>query len=145
MYIGVALYKAGVKSIIDVGWTKRTDNIADQYDKINQFACDGLVFFSCQDLFRNAGKKEFANYAKKLTGLKLLKKKVTIRKNSSYKLNKQLTINKKYKSRIRYLSSKPGIATVSSKGVIKAKKKGKAVIYVIGVAGSRVSCNVKVK
>ena len=56
--------------------------------------------------------------------VKLNKKNLTIRVGENFKLK----VKGKVKGKVKWTSSKKSVATVSSKGLVKAKKKGKAVI-----------------
>lgn len=76
--------------------------------------------------------------------------KVTLKKGKSKTIKASYVMpkNKKQKVHIkkfRYESSNPAVATVSSKGKIKAKKKGKATIYVIAQNGVNKTIKVTVK
>lgn len=61
------------------------------------------------------------------------KKKLTLRKGKTFKLKVKVKVkpNKKKYKKVKYVSSNKKVATVSSKGKIKAKKKGTAKISVI--------------
>lgn len=66
---------------------------------------------------------------KKPNKISLNAKKKTLKKGKTFKVKVKFPKNT-YSYKLSYSSNKPKIATVSSKGVIKAKKKGKAVITV---------------
>lgn len=70
-----------------------------------------------------AGKKSRVSAPKKSTGTKVSRKKTT-KKNPVKKTAK----TKKKTSKVKWSSSRKKVATVSRKGVVKAKKKGKTVI-----------------
>ena len=79
--------------------------------------------------------------AKKVT---LNKKKVTLEKGESIKLKATVKNPAYYSGSIKWKSSDAKIATVNSKGMIKAKRKGKVTITV--TAGKiKTSCKVVVK
>lgn len=59
--------------------------------------------------------------------------KVTLKKGASYKLSAKASKGAK----LSYKSSKPGVVLVTKKGVLKAKKAGKATVTVTVKAGSR--------
>jgi len=76
---------------------------------------------------------------------RVAKKKVSLKKGKTYRIKiknapKRIKGAKKYKKdkikRFRYATSDPTIAKVSASGKIKAKRKGKCRIYVIGTNGS---------
>lgn len=80
----------------------------------------------------------------KTKGLKLPKKRVTLKRKESMVLRPErrpVTGTGK----IRYQSSNPKVAKVNQKGVIKAVKKGKAVITVRVSGGKKAVCKVTVK
>ena len=56
-----------------------------------------------------------------------------------------LKVKNKGKAKVRWSSSKKKIASVSSRGKVKAKKKGKATIKVIMKSGASAKCKVVVK
>ena len=62
MYIGLALYKAGENEEDDPGWKNSNENIAYQVSQIREKGCDGYVFFSAGDFYRNSADDELGNY-----------------------------------------------------------------------------------
>gem|GEM_PF-2861742 len=93
---------------------------------------------------------------KKLTYKKVTVSKKTLKKAKALKKGKTLKIkatavkeNKKVKAKphrpLAYESSNPSIATVTSKGVIKGKKKGSCTVYVYAQNGVFAKIPVKVK
>ena len=80
-------------------------------------------------------------------------KKVTLKAGKSYKINAKVNKLKKNKKLmpathtkvLRYISSNPGVATVSGAGVITAKAKGKCTVYVFAANGARQAVAVDVK
>ena len=96
------------------------------------------------------GKNKASNPAKVTVNSKVKKNKVTIKVKKTFKLKGAYASSaKKFKIKkvlpMRYESSNPKVATVSSKGVIKAKKKGTCYIYVYAQNGlyKRVKVTVK--
>ena len=72
MYIGLGLYKAGVGSSEDRGWKNSKTIIVNQIDSLNQYSSvGGFVLFSYQDFFKEGGKAEYANYIRKVSGLRI--------------------------------------------------------------------------
>ena len=81
---------------------------------------------------------------------KAKKNKVTLRKGKKFKLaGKQVAASKKLKVKVHrkvtYESTNSKVATVTSKGVIKAKKKGKCYVYAYAQNGvfSKIKVTVK--
>ena len=82
------------------------------------------------------------------TGIKLKKTKITLKKGKKTKIKATLQSKGKVATHIakfRYESSNKKIATVDSKGNIKAKKKGTVTIYVYAQNGLCKTIKVKVK
>lgn len=144
VYPGLALYRGGMKSNVDRGWKKRTDNIAKQVKLCDFYDCNGYIFFSYTYLFTPGGKKELASYMKYISSLSVDKTSLKVKKGKTCKLSKLVSVKDKYSSYIKYSSSNKKIATVSSSGVIKARKKGRVRITIKGIAGSSTSCLIKV-
>ena len=93
--------------------------------------------------------KKYSNPAK----IKLNKKKVTLKVGKKFKVkgkiklqfkNKKM-LSSKHAPTLRFSSGNPAIATVTSKGTIKAKAKGKTHIYVYAKNGLTKAVKVTVK
>jgi len=145
IYTGLALYKSGIISSTDRGWSKSNHNLINQVKISREYGCDGYVMFSYRYLFTKEGKREIATYMKSISGLKIKKSSVTLKKGKKYSLGKTVTINSPYPASFKYSSSKPRIASVSAKGIVKAKRRGIAQISVRAVGGSKVTCKIKVR
>lgn len=84
------------------------------------------------------------SYLEKPEKLKVKKKKITLRKGKSYQIKASVSPETVYDA-LKFRSSKKKVASVSSKGLIKARKKGTTVITVRTVNGIKVKITVKVK
>lgn len=127
MYIGLALYKAGTTLPEDRGFGISSSNIAKQIKKIRKVNVEGYVLFSYTSLYSTEAAKELKHYLQCIGKITLNKKKKTIRAGKKFKLKA-----KKWPSQIKnvkWRSSNKKIATVSKKGMVKAKRKGKVKIY----------------
>lgn len=62
LYIGLAAYKAGTDEAADPGWKNSDANLAGQVEQIYEKKCDGYVFFSAADFYRDEAKAELVNY-----------------------------------------------------------------------------------
>ena len=62
LYVGLAAYKAGAEDETDPGWIQSQSNLADQISQVKEKGCDGYVFFSASDLYREGAEEEFINY-----------------------------------------------------------------------------------
>ncbi len=65
MYIGLALYRAGMDDEVDLGWSKKTNIITSQVKELVKAGNPGFVLFSYRFLDNSsASKKEMKNYVK---------------------------------------------------------------------------------
>ena len=64
MVIGLGLYMSGVRSGVDIGWSKKSNNIVSQIKKQKASGCQGFVLFSGRYMTGKSGKKEMKNYRK---------------------------------------------------------------------------------
>ena len=95
------------------------------------------------------GNKKYTNVKK----VKIKKKKVTVKVGKTYKIKakivkykkKKKLMSKKHAPVLRYMSSDPAVATVSKKGKIKGKSKGKCDVFVFAVNGAIKTVKVTVK
>ena len=62
LYIGLAAYKAGLEEDADPGWKNSDRNLASQVEMLTEKGCDGYVFFSAGDFYRNSACDELGNY-----------------------------------------------------------------------------------
>jgi Uncharacterized protein conserved in bacteria len=69
MYVGLALYRAGISDSCDKGWKKSTDNIASQVKRIYSTGGEGYILFEASNLkSKSAAKKaEISNLEKLIT------------------------------------------------------------------------------
>lgn len=75
--------------------------------------------------------------------IKMNKQKITLSAGSTYKLKVKSISGTKNKS-VKYKSDKPQVATVSKKGIITAKKSGKASIVVKSKKNKRIKSTIRV-
>jgi uncharacterized lipoprotein YddW (UPF0748 family) len=143
MYIGLALYKAGYSLKEDPGWKKSSNNIAKQIKMLRSGNTEGYVFFDYSDLYRAGASKEVANYLKAIGKIRLNKKKKTLKAGKKFRLKAGGSPSRLVK-KVKWRSSNKKIATVSSGGLVKAKKKGKVRIYAY-YGSLKASCTVTVK
>lgn len=62
MYIGLAVYRAGSSSSLDLGWSKKSTNIISQIKQTKNAGGDGFVLFSSSYMYRSSSTKEMKNY-----------------------------------------------------------------------------------
>ena len=143
MYVGLALYKAGESLKGDEGWKKSSRNIASQVKKIKAGNSEGYIFFSYTDLYRSGAAKEIKHYLETVGRIRLNRTKKTLRAGKKFRLRATASVSR-FQSGIKWRSSNTKIATVSKKGVVRVKKKGKVRIYAT-YGKVKKSCLVKVR
>ncbi len=143
MYIGLALYKAGRNVSGDPGWKNSSSNIANQLNQIRSGNSEGYVLFSYLDLFRGTAGQEMKHYLENIGSLRISKKKKTMRKGKKFQL-RAYGWPDRLSWGVRFKSSNKKVASVSKKGLVRAKKKGKARVYAY-YGGRKVRCLVRVK
>ena len=62
LYVGLAVYKAGIVEEADPGWKNSDQNLALQVEQLTEKGCDGYVFFSAGDFYRSGADDELGNY-----------------------------------------------------------------------------------
>lgn len=90
-------------------------------------------------------KKQQTPAEETLKGLKLNKKKQLLGVKEKVKLKVTPMPEKARLGTLKWKSSNPKIASVSAKGVVTAKKKGKATITVTAANGLKATCTIRVK
>ena len=143
MYVGLALYKTGYSLKEDPGWKKSSGNIASQIRLIRSGNTEGYVFFAYKDLIRSGAAKELKKYYKAIGKITLNKKKKTLRTGKKYRLKASFWPANLH-GKIKWKSSNKKIASISKKGIVKAKKKGTVRIYAI-YGTMKKSCKIIVK
>lgn len=94
--------------------------------------------------------KASASFGKAVSKIQLNKKKVTLKAGKTFKLKAKITPKNAVSKKVIYKSSNKKYATVSKKGVIKAKKAGKGKTVTITVkstdgSNKKAKCKVKIK
>ena len=137
----------------DFNWNKLEDVLVWSADVgVKKTAFDGVCHiwqYSHTGTVAGAGNTEgytdlnysYLEYPQKI---KVKKKSITLKKGKTYKIKATLTPATVYDT-LRYRSSKKSVATVNAKGVIRAKRKGKAKIRIKTVNGKKAVLTVKVK
>lgn len=144
MYVGLAAYKAGEKDKQDKGWKKRTTNLSNQLKQIRKGNTEGYVLFQYSDLNRSGAWKEVKNVLASISTIRLKTKKKTIRAGKKYKIKVRSATPSRIQKGIRFRTSNKKIATVSAKGLVRAKRKGTVKITAYyGI--KKVICKIKVK
>lgn len=108
----------------------------------------GTATITCKALDGSNKKATCKVYIKKyVTSIKLNTKSKTIKKGKTYTLKAKINPSSATIKKVSWSSSNKNIATISSKGVVKAKKKGRCTITCRALDGSgkKVKCTIKVK
>jgi lysozyme len=84
------------------------------------------------------------SYLEKPRQVTLKKKRITLKKGKTYKIKATVSPATVY-DKLKYASNRKKVASVNAKGVVRAKKKGSAVITIKTVNGKRAKLTVKVK
>ena len=91
----------------------------------------------------SSAKREFTLKTEAKPSIKLNKKSLTLYTKTATKETLKATVTN-ISGKVKWTSSKPSVASVSSKGVVTAKKAGKATITV-KANGKKASCKITVK
>ncbi|MCR4605158.1 MAG: family 10 glycosylhydrolase [Eubacterium sp.] len=121
MYIGLGLYRAGLKpDNQDKGWKKKNTNLKEQLKMIKAGNTEGYALFTYGDLTASHAKKELKNFFKELAWIRLNETKIKLKKGKTFQLTSSWYPARYSGSTIKYKSLNEELATVSSKGVITA-------------------------
>lgn len=135
MYIGLGLYRGGMRDASDIGWSRSSKVVASEISKTRRNAkvC-GYSLYSYESLYKAACQKEVKNFLARISTVKISGAKKNLKKGKKMKL--QVAVwPLRLGQNVTWKSSNKKIASVSKKGVVKARKKGKVKIY--AVKGSR--------
>lgn len=97
-----------------------------------------VLMFTVSCVFSGSASEAAAK--KKVTSVTLIKPEIstlTLKKGTSYQLKTKVLPKKASNKKLRYQSSKSSVVSVTKKGKLKAKKKGKATITVRSVSGNK--------
>lgn len=137
MYIGLALYRGGMRDASDRGWRKSKKIIASQISKIRRSKnVYGYVLFSYESLYKKACRYEVKNMLARIAQIKISKVKTgdVIRfKTTVWPARLGQTVTWK--------SSNPRIASITNKGKIRVKQAG-IVKFTVTKAGKKVSLKI---
>nr|MBP3599221.1 family 10 glycosylhydrolase [Eubacterium sp.] len=129
MYVGLGLYRGGMSDRYDRGWKKSSKVIANEIGKIRKNAkVSGYSLFSYESLYKESCRKEVKNMLSKISSVTITGGKNTLTKGDKLRL-KASVWPLRLGQTVTWRTSNKRIATVSKKGVVKAKKKGTVKIY----------------
>lgn len=131
MYIGLGLYRGGMKDSSDIGWSKSSKVVASEISKTRRSEkVSGYALFSYESLYKTSCRTEVKNLLSRISTIKITGARGTLKKGKRLVLKASVWPLRLGQS-VLWKSSNKKIATVSKKGVVKAKKKGTVKIYAI--------------
>ncbi len=129
MYIGLGLYRGGMKDSADLGWRKSSKVIASQISKTRRSAkVSGYSLFSYESLYKKTCRKEVKNMLSRISAVAISGGKQSIKAGETLALKASACPLRLGKA-ITWTSSDKSVASVSSNGVVKAKSAGTVTIY----------------
>lgn len=143
MYWGLALYRSGMTHAQDLGWKKRSNNLAIQVAKLRKLNSDGFVFFSYQDLYQHHAWAEWKNVLYEIGSI------TKVPSNKKMSVGQRFTIQyevwpSRMEGKVTFESSNPKVAHVNSTGVVQAKRTGSAKVWIKLGKHKKVSCTISV-
>lgn len=130
MYIGLGLYRGGMKDSLDVGWKKGSKVVASEISKTRRSSgVSGYSLFSYESLYKKACQKEVKNMLSRISTIK-----ITSSSGRKVKRGQRLRLTAsvwplRLGQSVTWKSSNRKVATVSKRGVVRAKKKGTVKLY----------------
>lgn len=137
MYIGLALYRGGMKDVSDRGWRKSKKIIASQISKIRRSEkAYGYILFSYESLYKKACRYEVKNMLARIARIKVTK----VSTDGTTRL-KTTVWPARLGQMVTWKSSNPSIASITNKGSIRVKQNG-IVKFTVKKAGKSVSLKI---
>ena len=137
MYIGLALYRGGMKDASDRGWRKSKKIIASQISKIRRSEkAYGYILFSYESLYKKACRYEVKNMLARIARIKVTK----VNTDGTTRL-KTTVWPARLGQTVTWKSSNPSIASITNKGRIRVKQNG-IVKFTVKKAGKSVSVKI---
>ncbi len=124
MYIGLGLYRGGMKDSYDLGWRKMSKVVASEISKTRRHAkVSGYALFSYESLYKESCKKEVKNMLERIGKIRISGGKKKLKKGKKLRLSATVWPIR-LGQKVTWSSSNKKVAKVSKKGVVKARKKG---------------------
>ncbi len=130
MYIGLGLYRGGMKDSLDLGWRKSSKVVASEISKTRRSAkISGYSLFSYESLYKKSCQKEVKNMLSRISSVT-----ITGSDGSSLKPGQQLALKAtvwplRLGQNVVWKSSDKSVVSVSARGVVKARSAGVAKLY----------------
>lgn len=129
MYVGLGLYRGGMRDACDLGWKKSSRVIANEIGKLRENTkISGYSLFSYESLYKESCQKEVKNMLKKIAVIRITGGRKQMAVGSRLSLT-AVVWPVRFGRSVTWSSSNKKIAEVSKKGVVKAKKPGTVKIY----------------
>ena len=128
MYIGLGLYRGGMRDSYDIGWKRSSKVVASEISKTRKYAdVSGYSLYSYESLYKKACRNEVKNMLARISTVKITGGN-SVKRGQRLKLKASVWPLRLGQS-VTWSSSSKRIATVSKSGVVKAKKRGTVKIY----------------
>lgn len=130
MYVGLGLYRGGMKDSLDVGWKKSSKVVASEISKTRRASTvSGYSLFSYESMYKKVCQKEVKNMLSRISTVKISApsgKKV--KRGQRIKLKASVWPLRLGQS-VTWKSSNRKVAVISKSGIVTAKKKGTVKMY----------------
>lgn len=128
MYIGLGLYRGGMRDSSDIGWKRSQKVVASEISKTRKYAdVSGYSLYSYESLYKKSCRNEVKNMLARISTLRISGGK-SLKKGQKLKLRAAVWPLRLGQG-VTWRSSSKRIATVTRSGIVKAKKKGTVKIY----------------
>lgn len=129
MYIGLGLYRGGMRDSADRGWSRSSKVVASQISKTRRSAkVSGYALFSYESLYKKACRKEVKNMLSRISTVKISGGKSSLKRGQKMSL-KATVFPRRLGQSVVWKSSSRRIASVSKNGLVNARKTGTVKIY----------------
>ncbi len=129
MYIGLGLYRGGMKDRSDLGWGRSKKVVASEISKTRRHSkVSGYALFSYESLYKKQCRYEVKSMLSRISTVKMAAEKSSLKVGEKVALKAAVWPLRLGQS-VVWSSSDSDIAEVSKKGIVKAKSGGTVKIY----------------